>query len=161
MGAIAGKTILFFDTCHSGNIVTGVKAGDQAADIDKFADELADAQSGVIVFTSSTCRQFSVEQETWENGAFTEDLLEGIHSRKADYQKDWYISVADLEVYVATRVSELTHGKQKPMTAKPIVVEDYKFIRKIIGGKLFIHPQAVRKREPEKLCRGHQALCQW
>lgn len=128
LSTIAGKTVLFFDTCHSGNILGGVRADTQQADVDKFANELADAETGVIVFSSSTGKQFSVEKENWQNGAFTEALLEGIRGM-ADYHKDWYISIAELEVYLSERVKELTQGEQKPMTAKPKTIEDFKFLR--------------------------------
>ena len=120
--------VLFFDTCHSGNILRGVRADAQQADVDKFANELADAETGVIVFCSSTGKQFSVEKENWQNGAFTEALLEGIRGM-ADYHKDRYISIAELEVYLSERVKELTQGEQKPMTAKPKTIEDFKFLR--------------------------------
>ena len=129
LSKIAGKTVLFFDTCHSGNILRDVRAGDQQADVDKFANELADAETGVIVFSSSTGKQFSVEKENWQNGAFTEALLEGIRGMADLGKKDRYISIAELEVYLSERVKELTQGEQKPMTAKPKTIEDFKFLR--------------------------------
>jgi hypothetical protein len=46
-------------------------------------NELASAESGAIVFSSSTGRQYSQENPKWGNGAFTKGLVEGI-SGKAD-----------------------------------------------------------------------------
>ena len=52
--AIAGKTILFFDTCYSGNALKVRGAAGSKPDIDKVANELADSAVGVIVFASTT-----------------------------------------------------------------------------------------------------------
>ena len=111
-----GKTVLFFDTCHSGNVIQGAKTCDQTPDVVKFANELADADSGVIVFCSSAGKQFSLERDEWKNGAFTKALLESINSPAADYQKDWLVSIAELELYLSERVADLTNGEQKPVS---------------------------------------------
>ncbi|ETW95523.1 MAG: hypothetical protein ETSY1_30230 [Candidatus Entotheonella factor] len=127
LGKIAGKAVLFFDTCHSGDVFGGTRT-DSQADVDKFANQLAAAESGVIVFTSSSGKQFSKEDAQWENGAFTEALLEGIRGM-ADFSKDWYISIAELEEYLGDRVKELTDGAQTPKTAKPRTVENLRIAR--------------------------------
>lgn len=124
---IAGKTVLFFDSCHSGNVIPGARA-DQQPDVAKAANELADAEAGVIVFSSSTARQLSLEDERWQNGAFTEALLEGIRG-KANYEKDWYISIKELDLYLAERVKELTEGKQKPVTTIPKPIGDMNIVK--------------------------------
>ena len=46
LSKIPGKTVFFFDSCHSGNLQVGAKAAEQIANVDKFANELADADSG-------------------------------------------------------------------------------------------------------------------
>ncbi|MBI5552655.1 MAG: caspase family protein [Desulfobacterales bacterium] len=125
---IPGKTVFFFDSCRSGSVQVGAKADGQAPDVDKFANELADADAGVIVFASSTGKQFSLEKEELQHGVFTSALLEGI-AGAADYQKDRLISIAELEVFLPERVKELTLGAQKPVSTKPKAVEDYKIIR--------------------------------
>lgn len=127
LGEIAGKAVLFFDTCHSGDVFGGTRT-DSQADVDKFANQLAAAESGVIVFTSSSGKQFSKEDSQWENGAFTEALLEGIRGM-ADFTNDWYVSIAELEEYLGDRVKELTDGAQTPKTAKPRTVENLRIAR--------------------------------
>ena len=129
LGAIAGKTVMFQDTCFSGKLMANRRAGDSRADVDRFANELADADTGVIVFSSSTGKQLSEENEKWGNGAFTKALLEGIREGKADFTKDLHVSIAELEVYVSDRVKALTEGRQKPVTTKPKAVEDLKIVR--------------------------------
>lgn len=131
---ISGKTAIFLDTCYSGGLHTGKGVTDSLPDIVRFANELADAESGVIVFASSTGRQLSHEDDDWQNGAFTEALLEGI-SGKADYTKDFFLFVSELETYLADRVSKLTDTKQKPMTTKPKAVENYRLLRVVEQNK--------------------------
>lgn len=124
---INGKTMLFIDTCFSGNLLEE-KADDSTPDIDHFANELADIESGVIVFASSTGRQLSNEDPDWGNGAFTKALIEGIEGQ-ADYTKDWYVYITELEKWVEKRVKDLTNSEQTPVTTKPQAVGDYKVIR--------------------------------
>jgi uncharacterized caspase-like protein len=64
-----GKTLLFLDACHSGNVLSGTKAG--PPDLDKVAADLASAENGVVVFSSSTGKQFSIDYPSLGHGAFT------------------------------------------------------------------------------------------
>jgi WD40 repeat protein len=128
LSKVAGKAVLFLDTCHSGQLRLGKGQTDALPDITKFANELADADAGVIVFASSTGRERSLELDRFQNGAFTYALLEGIRGQ-ADYTKDFFIVISELETYLAERVKALTEGKQKPVTAKPEAVENYRVIR--------------------------------
>jgi uncharacterized caspase-like protein len=72
--------------------------GPTQPDVDKLANELASAEKGVVVFTSSTGRQFSQEKPEWKNGAFTKALVEAIKGG-ADFEHDKTISIAGLELY--------------------------------------------------------------
>jgi WD40 repeat protein len=118
--AIAGKVILFADTCHSGNIMSGRRA----VDINGFVNELISAENGIVVFAASTGRQYSLEDPSWGNGAFTKALIEGL-SGQADYLKTGKITVNMLDLYISERVKALTKGKQTPTTAKPNTVSDF------------------------------------
>ncbi len=125
---MAGKRVLLLDTCYSGALVAG-KAVDTLPDLDRFANELADAENGVVVFTSSTGRQLSVEDAESGHGAFTRALLEAIREGRADFRGLGFVTLAELEAWLADRVKELTRGRQHPMVAKPIAVEDYRVFR--------------------------------
>ena len=81
VASLAGKTILFIDTCHAGNVM-GARA--LAPDITGVVNELASAENGTGVFASSTGKQYSYEDPTWGNGAFTKAVVERIEG-KADY----------------------------------------------------------------------------
>ena len=124
---VAGKALFFLDTCHSGGLRAGTRTLEALPDVAKFANELADAEAGIIVFASSTGRELSIELDPFQHGAFTLALLEGLGGQ-ADYTKDTFIDTAELETYLADRVKALTQGRQKPVTAKPEAVEKYRVI---------------------------------
>jgi WD40 repeat protein len=122
LAKIGGKTIFFFDTCYSGNVLQGSKAPDTRPDVDKFANELRSAENGIIVFTSSTGNELSREVDG--NGAFAKAVVEGMRG-KAGRPEVPVVTITDLQGYVSRRVKELTNGNQKPMMAMPKTVEDF------------------------------------
>jgi WD40 repeat protein len=121
LSSLAGKVVLFVDTCHSGNVMGGRRG---VSDVTDIVNELASAENGTVVFASSTGRQYSLEDEKWGNGAFTKALVEGLDG-KADYTGKGKITVNMLDVYLSERVKELTGGKQTPTTTKPETVPDF------------------------------------
>jgi WD40 repeat protein len=121
VSSLAGKTILFIDTCHAGNVM-GARA--VAPDITGVVNELASAENGAVVFASSTGRQYSFEDPAWENGAFTKAAVEGIEG-KADYTGKGRITINMLDLYISEKVKELTRGRQTPATAKPKTIPDF------------------------------------
>ena len=122
LAKVPGKVVAFLDTCFSGGLHPA--KGPTQPDVDKLANTLASAEKGIVVFTSSTGRQFSLERPEWSNGAFTKALVEAFKGA-ADYQRDKTISIAALEVYLAHRVKELTAGEQSPTSAKPKTIPDF------------------------------------
>jgi len=120
--AIAGKIVVFMDACHSGNILGNSQR--RAANISQAVSELTSAENGAVVFTSSTGRQFSLENPEWNNGAFTKALVEGLNGA-ADLFNRKTITVKNLDSYVANRVKELTKGQQAPTTIIPSSVPDF------------------------------------
>ena len=95
-----------------------------AADINGLVNELASAENGVVVFTSSTGRQFSMEDDSWNNGAFTKALVEGL-TGEADMFRRNSITIKTLDVYISQRVKELTKGQQAPTTIIPASISDF------------------------------------
>jgi len=126
VASLAGKTVLFIDTCHAGNVM-GARA--IAPDITGVVNELTSAENGAVVFASSTGRQYSFEDSNWGNGAFTKAVVEGING-KADYTGKGRITINMLDLYVSERVKELTRGKQTPATAKPHTIPDFPLVLK-------------------------------
>lgn len=120
---LPGKAIFFLDTCHSGNVLGPARRAVRN-DVAGVVNELASAENGVVVFSSSTGRQFSLESPSWGNGAFTKALLEGV-SGSADYMKTGRITHKMLDLYVSERVKALTKGEQSPVTQAPGGVPDF------------------------------------
>ena len=120
--SIAGKVVLFLDTCHSGKVFASQTR--DLADITPFIAELASADNGVVVFAASTGRQASHEKEEWNNGAFTKALVEGLQGL-ADAQHTGRVTLNMLDLYISERVKQLTQGLQTPTTAKPSTVPDF------------------------------------
>ena len=120
---IAGKVLVFIDACHSGNLMGKIKRRGMVV-TSAVVNELASAENGAIVFSSSTGRQYSQENPEWGNGAFTKALVEGL-SGKADFKSTRRITLNMLDLYVSERVKELTKGEQTPTTVKPPNVPDF------------------------------------
>lgn len=127
LGSIRGKVLLFLDTCHSGNVL-GPQRGQGGLDVNRFVTDMSSVDSGVVVYAASTAGQVSRETERWGNGAFTKALVEGLRG-KADYSRTGQVTVSSLELYISTRVKELTFDEQTPTTAKPSTVPDFLIAR--------------------------------
>jgi len=127
VSTIAGKVVLFVDACHSGNIFGGRRA---APNIDMLVHEIASVESGAVVFTSSTGRQYSLEDDRWGNGAFTKALLEGLQG-KADLFGKGTITVKTLDAYITDRVKTLTQGQQAPTCIIPQSMPDFSLAIKL------------------------------
>ncbi|MEO8340152.1 MAG: caspase family protein, partial [Nitrospirota bacterium] len=121
VASLAGKTLLFADTCHAGNI-SGRRRG--AVDINAVVNELTSAENGAVVFASSTGKQDSLEDPVWGNGAFTKALVEALNG-KAAYGGHKKITINMLDIYLSERVKELTKGQQTPTTTKPQTIQDF------------------------------------
>ena len=119
--AIAGKLVMFVDACHSGDVMGGRRA---APDVNSLVNELSDVESGAVVFTSSTGKQYSLEDAKWQNGAFTEALIEGMNGG-ADLFGNGTITVKSLDAFIAQKVKDLTNGQQSPTVVIPQSMPDF------------------------------------
>jgi len=111
------KKLIFMDACHSGESGNDLLefASLKDANLDNIIKEVADAEPGISIMTSSSGKEYSYEKPSWGHGAFTKAILEGLHG-SADFNKDKMIGFAELNLYVSERVKELTKGKQHPFT---------------------------------------------
>ncbi len=71
-------------------------------------------RSGAIVFSSSRGLEYSLEGPQFENGAFTEELLNALHTPRADRDGDGSLSVDELRSYVSEAVPRITGDQQHP-----------------------------------------------
>lgn len=122
VSSIAGKVVVFIDACHSGNAMGSTRRG--GTDINAVVNELSSTENGAITFTSSTGKQFSLEDPAWGNGAFTKAVMEGLSGKAALPGKN-KITVKSLDAYISERVKELTKGKQHPTSVTPPNVPDF------------------------------------
>jgi hypothetical protein len=126
--SIAGKVLVFLDTCHAGQAMVTATRG-VASDINAVVSELSSTENGVVTYASSTGRQLSQENESWQNGAFTKALIEGLPATgrkgKADITNKGIITTAGLDLWLAERVKELTGGAQSPVMSRPQTIPDF------------------------------------
>jgi WD40 repeat protein len=123
VSAVAGKALVFVDTCHSGNSL-GLAGRRGTLDINIVINELSSAQNGVVVFSASTGSESSYERPEWNNGAFTKALVEGLAGAAA-IGTSGRITYNMLNVYVSDRVKDLTKGQQHPTMISPQTVPDF------------------------------------
>jgi hypothetical protein len=121
--AIAGKAVLFLDTCHANQAVTAGRRG--TTDINSVINDLTSAENGVVTFASSTGREVSFERGEWGNGAFTKAIVEGLGNGEADLLHNGEITLSELDAYVVDRVKTLTGGEQHPVMTRPNTVPDF------------------------------------
>ncbi len=116
-----GRVLLFIDTCHAGSMLTGKHA------LQALGQEIARA-GNVVVFTSSSGGQVSLEWNKWGHGAFTLALLEALKG-EADTAGTGRVTVISLEHYLDQRVRKLTAGTQTPTSAKPALITNFDIAR--------------------------------
>lgn len=104
------KKIVLLDACHSG----GAKEG--FGGVSKALIELAKSQPGVSTLTSCGPTEKSYENAAWQNGAFTEALLEAFQGRncqdangtfQADSDRDQILRLGELYDFLRRRVPNL------------------------------------------------------
>jgi len=82
--AIAGKAIVFLDTCHANAEKTAPDptrdargVGPGGVDVIRFANDLAKAENGLVTFASTQGTELAAERAEWGHGAFSLALIEG------------------------------------------------------------------------------------
>jgi uncharacterized caspase-like protein len=70
-----------------------------------------------VVFSSSTAKQFSIELPEYGHGAFTAALLEAFDG--SSDRPPPLLRVSDLEIWLKSRVKQLTKGAQTPTVTVP------------------------------------------
>lgn len=125
---LPSKVILFVDACHSGNILGSKRRGE--ADITTAIKDLIAAGTGQVIMTATTDNSSAYEDPSWEHGAFTKALLDGLKYMRADFDKNDIVTIKELDFYITKRVKELTKGHQKPTTIVPESIPDFPIVAK-------------------------------
>jgi uncharacterized caspase-like protein len=120
LSAMKGKSLFFVDTCFAGKSVGRFPP----RDLNRMANRLASADTGVVVFAGSAPRQESLERLAWGNGAFTKALVEGLSGR-ADFRREGLVTHKGLDYFVSHEVARITNGLQTPVTTVPSALADF------------------------------------
>jgi WD40 repeat protein len=125
LSRVPGRVVAFVDICHAGSAVLAQgQRGLQLPDMTAFVNQLHEPGSGLIVFASATSRQPSLELPEVGNGAFTAALLAGLRGAAAHGGRP-VVRTDELNVFVADKVRDLTHGRQSPIMQRATDVPDF------------------------------------
>lgn len=88
-----------------------------------FADIRMNNGASIIAAAGST--QYALENHSWNNGAFTYCLKNGLKDKKADINQNGEVSVSELISYLRSNVADLTGGNQMPASRTENMVNDF------------------------------------
>ena len=111
------KKLVLIDACFSG----GINKEEKQQEVQSINDKIKEAgkrQPGLVTITSSTGEQPSYEDAEWQNGSFTEAILEAFE--KGDYNRDGVVSLSELYKYINQRIPELVRT-QKGQAQNPTI----------------------------------------
>jgi len=77
--------------------------------------------NGAVIISAAGGMEYAFESDKWNNGVFTYCIRRGIEEELADKQDgngDNRVNVGELKTYVSRKVSELTGGKQRPVSRR-------------------------------------------
>lgn len=125
LSRIKGRVVLFLDACHSGSIVK-----DTVVPNDKLAqDFFSGERGGVIVFSASKGRQYSMESPDIGGGfgIFSYAVTQGltVRSREADVNGNGYVEFMEIVDYVGRYVDKETYGAQTPWLSRKELFGDF------------------------------------
>lgn len=132
------KKLMFIDACNSGAAYTSVSGTKSVTDdgLAEAINKINSTLSGMSTFTSCRKREKSYEDDKWQNGAFTEAILEALDNRpyadakgrnyRADQNNDSIITLGELKSFLAKRVPYLvkTQKKNAPTSQVPIMTNN-------------------------------------
>ncbi len=118
--------VQFIDACHSGQAGKEYARKSLPLNIERHVDDLNNAldPSSRYIFASSRGSQFSQERSSWENGAFTEAIIDCFNNKthtdtdgntiQSDSDGNQVIDTNELSKYVSKTVRLITDGQQSP-----------------------------------------------
>jgi WD40 repeat protein len=118
LAGVKGRVVLFLDACHSGSITAETVVPNDELARTFFSGE----QSGVMVFSASKGRQYSLESPDIGGGfgIFTYALVQGLGSKsdQADRNRNGFVEFLELVDYVSRYVDRRTRGEQTPWLSR-------------------------------------------
>ena len=126
LAGIKGRLVVMLDACHAGAVEK--EARQLRPSTDDFVREMVREDSAIIMMCSSTGQEVSIEDPQLGHGFFTQALTEGL-SGQADFNKDGFVYLNELDNYLFERVKQLSTGHQHAVTAKPASVVPFALSR--------------------------------
>ena len=157
-GIKARRRLVLLDTCHAGEADYAAPAGQgaggkvKATEVSSFrqveiiskrpkgarqmagatdwvlAELFADLRrsAGAFIIAASGASEYAIETARLKNGVFTHSVLKAL--RRADRNKDGLVRVSELHQYVSEQVVALTGGKQRPISRRENLANDFTVI---------------------------------
>jgi len=132
------KKLMFIDACNSGSAyaaVSGVKSADNSG-LAQAINTINSTAPGMSTITSCQKQEKSYEDDAWQNGAFTESILEAFANKpfadktgrnyRADTDRDGIITLGELSAFLQKRVPNLVKLQKQdaPTTQIPKVTNN-------------------------------------
>jgi uncharacterized caspase-like protein len=124
LAAMPGKVIAMLDCCHSGTVAEDFKVTRP----DNLVRDLVTDDYGVVVMCASLGSESALESPATKAGFFTLSMTEGL-TGGADYNRDGVVYIHELDQYAATRVPQLSGGRQHTVTGKPPGIRSFPLSR--------------------------------
>lgn len=106
LSSMRGKVLFFIDACFSAGVIKVDSTG--------FVNAITSEENAVMMYSSSQGDEESLEGPEWENGAFTEALMQ-IFADPKSYNSNGEINTDDLAKKLKERVQALTNNQQTPV----------------------------------------------
>jgi WD40 repeat protein len=120
----AQKRLLLLDACN-----TGAQTSEQSElylnAFDLMQDQFTGQSQGNGTVVISAARTSAQERTGWKNGALTYCTLQALRDRKADANKDSYITLNEYKSYILRKITEITNSGQRPSVRKDNADEDW------------------------------------
>jgi len=117
------KKLVFLDACHSG--ASGSKASIE--NVNYHIEKLNQLKEGTTIIASSQKEEQSYEDKAWQNGAFTEAIVDGLKNGKADLtvkgNQNGIITIDELFEYLKSEVPAMV-GQIKNEAQHPIMTSN-------------------------------------
>lgn len=133
------QVIVFIDSCNSGAMTTlfadSQKGGVPLGSLGKpeasqdVSQKISSSGQGCLVFASSAEGQASIEDPSWQHGAFTKAFLDAVAATSTDQDGDGIIGAIELEPAMNQIIGDLTSSKQRVYVSWPNSVKNFPLVR--------------------------------
>jgi hypothetical protein len=122
LAAIRCKKIVLIDACFSGGVnrSTTVRTTDNES-INDLITQLSFQQPGLVTITSSTKSQPSYEDKSWQNGAFTEAIIDAFTN--GDINGDKVVTLSEMYSHISKQIPSIVKSVKQQSQQPTITTE--------------------------------------